>query len=180
MRNWPNWIPSVNAWLNAIALVLLLGGLSLGNRYLSILLQFLIKISPKLGILVWFSVYLLPIPIIAVAHHFLHRFLDLYFPDTRSPELSEIRGWIPTLMSWWEGLYGWIAILLSTFISNTILFLIFAPSTATFNSLDLHNYASNPFALPLLVAFIWLVSSAYLYQLEYLVRQHLMAVGGRN
>ncbi|MDY6783293.1 MAG: hypothetical protein SW833_12255 [Cyanobacteriota bacterium] len=177
MRNWRSWIPSLNAWINAIALVVLLSGLLWGYQYLARLLEYFFRISPKLGIFAIFTTYLSPILIIAIAHHILHQVLDRYSPQTRSPELAEVRGWFPTLMSWWEGLFGWSAIILSTFVSNILWFIIFVPSTAAFNALDLHNYSSNPLGMPLFMRLVWLVTSAYLYQLESLVRQHLMQVG---
>ena len=122
-------------------------------------------------------IILAPIAIIAIAHHILHFCLDLFFPDIQTPEMSVRKYWFPGLMSWWEGLYGWLAIVLTMIISTVIGVIIFSPNYYLSQMSDWWLGMKN-FFNPLM--FIRLVCVAYLYQFEHLVRQHLIAVGARN
>ncbi|NET61011.1 MAG: hypothetical protein F6K47_34240 [Symploca sp. SIO2E6] len=174
MKNLPNWIPNPNAWMNAILLLLLIRGIS---ALINIILQMsesLMAISPKIRIVFYFLVLLSPILVIAVVHHWLYIFLDRFFPNSRSPEMSSPQGFFPGLMSWWEGFYGWQAIALATLVSTAVT-IIFLPS---FNSLsqllDGWDGVKSFLTVPMLIR---LVTIAYLYQLEHLVREHLMSIG---
>lgn len=174
MRNWPSWIPNPNAWLSAILLILLTKGISVVIRIIVRMGEFLSNFSPKWGILFWIIASLSPILLIAVAHHWLHRFLDHYFPNTQSPEMRGTQGFLPSLMSWWEGFYGWLAIALSSLIGNAILVIVTPQPNVLYNLLNFWIQKGNILTLPTLLQ---VIAAAYLYQFEYLVRQHLMSVG---
>ena len=177
MRNLPTWIPNPNAWMSAVLLILLIRGIS---AVISIIIQMgepLIEISPKLRIVLYFLALLSPILVIAVIHHWLHIFLDRFFPNTRSPEMGNPQGFFPGLMSWWEGLYGWQAIALAMLVSTAVT-IIFLPSfSSLYQLLDWWDEVKSFFMIPM---FIRLVTVAYLYQLEHLVRQHLLSIGSAN
>ncbi|MGK7872733.1 MAG: hypothetical protein AB4426_05290 [Xenococcaceae cyanobacterium] len=178
MKNWPSWIPSPNSWMSAIVLALLMSALVFGGNIIWPLIQLLIGFLPRLGIIVWFLAYISPIFLIAVAHHILHLFLDKYFPNTPSPEIGKVQGFIPGLMSWWEGLYGWLVIFLSMLVSNTILAFLFSPRTSPYELLDLQW--SIPVNIPTVRLLIWGITAAYLYHFENSVRQRLMTVGSAS
>ncbi len=134
----------------------------------------LMAISPKLRFLLYFAAVLSPILVIAVAHHLLHVFLDRYSPSSRSPGMSGTEGLLPTLMSWWEGFYGWMAIALAIVVSGMIQ-IIFLPSlNSLYDMLAWWDELRDLFTLPTLYR---VITAAYLYQFEHLVRYHLMAVG---
>jgi hypothetical protein len=57
--------------------------------------------------------------VIALTHHLLHMVLDHYAPSSRSPGMTRTEGVLPTLMSWWEGFYGWMAIALAVVVSSS-------------------------------------------------------------
>ena len=42
-----------------------------------------------------------------------HTFLDIFFPESRIPEDEAQAGWFPSIISWWEGIYGWSVNVLS-------------------------------------------------------------------
>ncbi|NES20076.1 MAG: hypothetical protein F6K41_14375 [Symploca sp. SIO3E6] len=174
MQKLPSWIPNPNAWMSAILLLLLIRGISAVINIIFQMGESLMEISPKIRIVLYFCALLSPILVIAVVHHWLHIFLDRFFPNTRSPEIETPQGFFPGLMSWWEGFYGWGAIALALLISTTVT-IIFLPS---FNSLsqllDWWDEVKSFFTVPMLIS---LVTIAYLYQLEHLVRQHLISVG---
>ncbi|MGK7918003.1 MAG: hypothetical protein AB4038_21120 [Prochloraceae cyanobacterium] len=179
LRNLPAWIPNVNAWMSSILLVLLLQGISIFLKTIFPLEQFLIILPPKLRSILYVLTLLSPILIIAVAHHWLHFFLDRFFPETRSPELGKIEGFIPGLMSWWEGLYGWLAIYVSSFIITIVSIILFSSYNSTLDLFyDLLNWwdvIKGWFTLPNITR---LVTISYLYQFENIVRNHLLCVAG--
>jgi hypothetical protein len=59
--------------------------------------------------------------------------LDRFFPDTRTTtDTSE--GFFPGLMSWWEGLFAWLAIAVSTILAIAIIIAVF-PYDSSENSI---------------------------------------------
>ncbi|MEC4805216.1 MAG: hypothetical protein SAJ12_09495 [Jaaginema sp. PMC 1079.18] len=179
MRSLSSWIPNLNAGLSALVLVLLMSGIAVSGKYLFWLIRFLSKIAPQLGIIGGLALYLAPIALIAILHHILQLYFDRRLPIIRSQGLEPVAGWFPTLMSWWEGLYGWLVMALATVMGNVVLILIFAQSQAILNPLDAIAQPSD-LTIPLLLRAVWLVVAAYLYQFESHVRQHLIAVGMRQ
>ncbi|MDZ8183480.1 MAG: hypothetical protein RMX96_01275 [Nostoc sp. ChiSLP02] len=177
MQNWPSWIPTPRFWVNAIALILLINGLQHAFAYLGIIIILLINFLPKfifVKLIYLFSLVaqLSPIPAVAFVHHWLHRFLDRFFPESRIPETESAPGVFPGLISWWEGLYGWLVNILSTVIVFGILGL-FLPSPDLFHFLNFFK-AEGPPVLTISTLFEVIIA-AYLYQFEYLVHQHLIA-----
>ena len=177
MRNWPNWIPSATAWMSAILLILLVRGLSVVLRIIFQQGESLMAISPKLRIVLYFAALLSPILVIAVAHHLLQIVLDRYFPNTRSPEISSNLGQLPTLMSWWEGFYGWMAITLAMVVSGMIQVISSPSFNSLYDMLGWWDELKDLFTLPTLYR---VITAAYLYQFESIVRHHLMAVGSAS
>lgn len=180
MQNLPNWIPTPRAWLNGFALVLLMTALQYGISYLWLLLSFLFPFLPDLPkLLVPLSVFfqVLPIFLIAFLHHWLHRALDQLFPESRIPGTEEIQGFFPSLMSWWEGLFGWLVNSLSSLIAFSLIwFLVPFPATINFGAIAA-NSDVLPFLRQPLFVFAQFIAATYLYQFEYLVHRHLMMTG---
>lgn len=179
MRNLPipNWIPAPTAWMSSILLILLMRGQALLIRIILQMAGQLMAISPKMQIVLYFAALLSPILVVAVAHHVLQLILDRYYPNTRSPESSSQPGQFPSLMSWWEGFYGWMAIALALVVSSMIE-VIFSPSLNSFyEMLGWWNELRDLFTLPTLYR---VITVAYLYQFEHLVRNHLMSVGSNS
>lgn len=174
MRNWPTWIPNPTAWMNAILLILLVRGIGVVIRIIFQHAEFLMALSPKLRFLLYFAALMSPILVIAVAHHFLHRVLDRYAPNTRSLGMGNVEGFLPTLMSWWEGFYGWMVIALALAVSSMIEVILSPLPHSFYHLLAWWDELRDLFTLPTLYR---VVTAAYLYQFEYLVRHHLMAVG---
>ncbi|MBD2520288.1 hypothetical protein H6G93_36185 [Nostoc sp. FACHB-973] len=177
MQNWPSWIPTPRFWVNAIALILLLIGLQYAIAYLGIIIFMLIHFLPRLifvKLMYLFSLVaqLCPIVVVAFVHHWLHRFLDSFFPESRVPETESAPGVFPSLISWWEGLYGWSVNIFSTLIAFGLLGLFF-PSPDLFNLLTL--FKGEVPHMPTISTIIQVIIAAYLYQFEYLVHQHLIA-----
>ena len=174
MRHWTAWTPSPTAWMSAFLLILLFRGISVVIRIIFQMGDSLMAVSPKLRILLYFAALLSPILMIAIAHHLLQIVLDRYFPNTRSPEISSNLGLLPTLMSWWEGFYGWMAIALAIVVSGMIQIISSLSFNSLYDMLAWWDELRDLFTLPTLYR---VITAAYLYQFEYLVRHHLMAVG---
>lgn len=136
---------------------------------------------------------IVPIVVIAFAHHYLHLFLDRFLPDIRLPEIEKVSGFFPSIMSWWEGFYGLLVIIVSLLFSDIVLsffpFLVFSsdipniePSTS--GRLYMWYYFAlalftQPLYSPIARLFVWIITAAYLYQFESTIRQHLISVGSR-
>lgn len=179
MNKLPAWIPSFNSWMNAILLLLLVRGMKYVLRAIleNTNYQLLKLLSLNSHAVLYLLIILSPIVIIAIAHHILHICLDLFIPDSQTPEMKGRKYWFPGIMSWWEGLYGWLAIVLTMIVSTVIGIIIFSPNyyLSEMNSwwLGMKNFF-NP------LMFIRLICVAYLYQFEQIVRQHLISVGAEN
>lgn len=176
MINLPNWIPSPTAWMSSLLLILLMRGLSVLVRVIFEMGEPIIAVSPKLRFVLYFAALLSPILIITIAHHLLHIILDRFYPNTSSPEINANAGQFPSLMSWWEGFYGWMAVYLAMIVSSMIQ-LIFLPLPDSYNLLGWWNELKDLFTLPTLYQ---IITAAYLYQFEHLVREHLMSVGAHS
>ena len=64
---------------------------------------------------------LVPIVVISFSHHYLHLFLDRFFPDLRLPEMEKVTVFFPSIMSWWEGFYGLLVIIVALLLSDITL-----------------------------------------------------------
>lgn len=82
-------------------------------------------------------------------------------------------GFFPGLMSWWEGLYGWMVLTLSVLASNAILVIVLPMPEIIYNIYQFWAQTENLLTLSTLLQAI---AAAYLYQFEYFVRQHLLSV----
>jgi hypothetical protein len=176
MRNWPAWFPCPNAWMSALVLTIFAGSIlawsekiaELGNH----LTRYSYRVSAGCGILA----IVFPIIIVAVMHHIFHVFLDNCIPDSQTPQTERTTGVSPSLISWWEGLYSWLVLVLATILSVGIV-AVFLPESELYRLIYLWNRVW--YKLDYLITFptlIWLVVAAYLYQFEHLVRQRLMSV----
>jgi hypothetical protein len=176
MRTLPSWIPNFNAWMSAILLLLILRFIKFALRefleYTGYKIMQLLSFNSNLAL--HLLIILSPIIVIAIAHNLLHIALDLFLPDIQTPEMSTRKHWFPGLMSWWEGLYGWLAITITMIVSTILLIMIFSPAYYL-SEISLWWYGNLKLFSPLIL--IQLVNIAYLYQFEQLVRQHLISVG---
>jgi len=174
---WSVWFPYPSSWLKAFILAVFLR-----------VIIFFVEITGKVGyriadfansieLLVVFIILSLlsPIPVITFTHHILHLFLARFLPAIQTREIGKPHGLIPGIISWWEGLYGWLVIVISTLLA----FLIFTLLLPFFN-LSFAKYPENytPFEENIIVIFIitWLIKAALIYQLEYLVKQRFISV----
>ena len=113
---WYDYIPHPTAWWKAFIICSLLafivGSIKITGRVtyaLAVLMD-----SPEILILFGIIAVLSPILIIAVFHHSLHLFISRFWGLFQAPEIGKPKILPIGLLSWWEGLYGWLAIAVST------------------------------------------------------------------
>lgn len=178
---WPAWIPYPSCWLKSLVLIIFL-------RVIIFVAEILVKVgynvayfasSPEiLGIFIILTL-LCPIPIIAFSHNFLHLIFSRFIPEIQAPEIGIVTGLIPKLMSWWEGIYAWLVITLSTltsFLIGTIVLPLFQLSYAT----AVERYTPFQQTIIVILGFIWLIQGALIYQIDHLVRHRLISVYSRK
>lgn len=176
MSNW-SWFPLPRSWVNAIALVLLMAGFQHLSSYLWWLISWIITFFPKFIYLVYLIITFSPILLIAIVHHWLHQLLDQFFPESRLSVPETNQSLFPGLLSWWEGLYGWLVNHLSTILSWAILgvFLPFShnASVMQFSPWSLSNLMGQAQPLFSLSLLIQIIFAALFYQFEFKVQQRL-------
>jgi len=172
---WPVWLPYPSSWLQALLILLLA---SLGTYCMRATGLFGLRLSEMIerpepflffGILALLS----PIVWITLCHHLVHLAIARYLPSLRSGEMDDpVKTW-PDLMSWWDGLYGWMVAALSTMVSLGV-FVLFLPSMEV-DFVGDRPYLESPDAIASVAGSVWLICAAYLYQLETLVQQRIRA-----
>lgn len=212
MRNWPVWIPYPTSWMNAILLALVASVIAYGQSiivfifsFIQLLAWFFSLIFPFLDniivpiiikIFTFFAYvsptwFISPIVVVAFAHHYLNLLLERYFPEISLPEMPKVEGFIPSFLSWWEGIYGLAVIILSYLVSDTVLTIIpffnqdispldFATMNRLYIWFDIALQLYKPIYTPIARLLIWVITAAYLYQFEARFRQYLISVGNGN
>ncbi|MEH2203090.1 MAG: hypothetical protein V7K53_03265 [Nostoc sp.] len=181
---WPLWFPYPSSWLKALILTLFLR-----------VIIFIVKNTGKLGydivyfihspqLFVIFTILLIlsPIPIISLTHHCLHLLISRFISEIQAPEIGRIQGLLPGIMSWWEGLYAWLVIVISILIAaffSTIFLPLFYPSydRQIEYYTQIENINNN---IGLIFGLFYISASALIYQVEYLVRHRIIYAYSSN
>lgn len=177
---WPAWLPYPSSWLNAFILSLLMTVVVLVFRITGNTGYVIAKSmdSPELFTIFGTAALLSPIPVVAVVHHLIHYIIEKFVPTIKASEIGKIRGLTPGIISWWEGLYAWLVIMLSTLISFVICTIIlvqlgFSYETITYNYVQ-QEANINRFAT------LWIICAASFYQIEYLFKRRLTSSNSNN
>jgi hypothetical protein len=178
---WPVWFPYPSSWFKSFILALLF-------RVITFVVQNTGKIgfkiayfakSPELLVIFFVIATLSPILVITFTHHLFHLLLRRFFPEFQAPEMSEIQGFSPRIISYWEGLYGWLV----TVISSLIAIMVTTISLPLFN-LSYENPVElyNEFEQNVILIFgcTWISVGAVIYQIEFLFKRRLIAVYSVN
>lgn len=176
---WPLWFPYPTSWLKALILTLFLRVIifvinntgKVGYR-----IAYFVQ-SPELFAIFTILLILSPIPIISFTHHCLHLLISRFISEIQAPEIGRTQGLLPGIMSWWEGLYAWLVIAISTLVavlSSTILLPLFNPSYARLieDYTQMENINNN---IILIFGLFYISAGALVYQIEYLVRHRIIS-----
>ncbi|MEL7241275.1 MAG: hypothetical protein AAGM40_02855 [Cyanobacteria bacterium J06573_2] len=178
--NWFVWFPYPSSWIKALFITIFSNVVIFIVR-ITLISGFRISViinSPH--ILVLFGVFslLIPIPIIACTHHLLHLFLSKYISAIQTPEMKNTKGMKIQIFSWWEGLYGWLVIVISIMIASAMsIFLL--PLFDLDLSIRVAQYTSYQKQIITLFGILILVTAALLYQFEYCFKRGLLFVNSK-
>jgi hypothetical protein len=170
----PIWFPYASSWLSALMLsVVMAGFVSIIKRNSSGLLLKLVKsfANPEQLTILLIFFLILPIPAIALFHHF---FLGRFIPIIPGVRISKTQGFIPGVISWWESLYSWLIVVLSTLIA-TLFCTPFLPLFKLSYQRLIFTYNQPHTAIQILFAVVWLFNAAVFYQVEYLFKRRLIS-----
>lgn len=181
---WPLWFPYPTSWLKALVL----------NLFLSAII-FILKNPGKLGyriayfvrspeLLAIFTILLIlsPITIISLTHHCLHLLISRFMSEIQAPEIGKTQGLLPGIMSWWEGLYAWLVIAISTLIAaffSTIVLSLFDLSYV--EPIEYYRQMQNINNNIIVIFGLFYISAGALtYQIEHLVRHRIISAYSGN
>ncbi|MBE8965868.1 hypothetical protein IQ277_06305 [Nostocales cyanobacterium LEGE 12452] len=121
--------------------------------------------------------------------------------ETQAPEIGRTHGLLLGIMSWWEGLYAWLVIVISTLIAllfSIILIPLFNPNSGTqiallfsiiliplFNAnygrqIEYYTQIENINNVILIFGLFYISAGALIYQIEYLVKQRIISAYSGN
>ncbi|MEH1926027.1 MAG: hypothetical protein V7K83_00635 [Nostoc sp.] len=181
---WPLWFPYPTSWLKALILNLFLSAIifvlknpgKVGYR-----IAYFVN-SPDLFAIFTILLILSPIPIISWTHHCLHLFISRFISEIQAPEIGRTQGLLPGIMSWWEGLYAWLVIAISTLIAalfSTILLPFFNLSYA--RPIEYYTQVQNlNNNIILMFGLFYISAGALTYQIEYLVKCRIISAYSGN
>lgn len=171
---WPAWFPYPSSWLRAVALTLWIAVVvRIVTFWIAVIGITLSALEEDMGSF-WRGLGLI-IPLSVVILSYIHHIL--FFDEAKTPYR-----WFPSPRSLWEGVYAPIVALLSL-IMVVVLLLPFFPIVPSCNygaefelasclnshEADVSNYLST---ITEVSGIIWIVTSAYLYQIDYLIRNN--------
>ena len=180
---WPLWFPYPSSWLKALIMTLFM-------RVIIFIVQNTGKLgydiiyfvhSPELFFIFTILLILSPIPIISLTHHCLHLLISRFISEIQAPEIGRTQGLLPGIMSWWEGLYAWLVIAISTLISflfSIILIPLFNPNYD--RQLEYYTQLENINNIILMFGLFYISAGALIYQIEYLVRHRIISAYSGN
>ncbi|MDZ8138774.1 MAG: hypothetical protein RM049_26300 [Nostoc sp. DedQUE04] len=180
---WPLWFPYPSSWFKALILTLFL-------RVIIFIVQNTGKLgydivyfvrSPELFLIFTILLILSPIPIISLTHHCLHLLISRFISEIQAPEIGTTQGLLPGLMSWWEGLYAWLVIVISTLIAalfSTILLPLFNPNYD--RRIEYYIQLENINNIILIFGLFYIYTGALIYQIENLVKYRIIFVYSGN
>lgn len=168
MKNVPLF-PRPVSWLSAVLLYVFLG---LWMTFIATVLPRLFELfetSPRLAALGYLSLWISPIPFVAVGHHLVHAFLD------RADRGTKVAGGLlPGLGSLWAGAFAWFVIMFASSVVLLFLLVLFPPPPADgLSALGSLTTLLGTFAWPFddraragIHTLAWVVVAAQLYDLE--------------
>lgn len=166
--------PYSNSWLSAFILFLLMIAFIAIVRNTGTLEYILARSvgKPESLVVLGILVLLLPIPALAFTHHILHLLLSRFSPAIQALEIGTSQGLLPGLISWWEGLYGWLVITLATLTATVFCTVLLPVFNLSYGKIT-YGYSQAEIKIQATFVILWIVFAANFYQIEYLVKRRL-------
>ena len=181
---WPLWFPYPSSWLKALILTLFLRVIIFIVKNTGKLGYDIVYFAHSLQLFIIFTILLIlsPIPIISLTHHCLHLLLSRFISEIQAPEIGKTQGLLPGIMSWWEGLYAWLAIVISILIATFFSTIVLPLFSHSFDRqieyyTQIQNINNN---IGLIFGLFYLSASAVIYQIEYLVKNRIISAYSGN
>jgi hypothetical protein len=172
-------IPKAGAWFNALGLALATALLATGINFIASNTKILEMFPVQWDLLIICILSLSPIWGIAYIHHWINLLLETFSPDSQARD--RVTGAVPTIGSWWEGLYGWLTINIATVSCIAIGGLFIPVDNRYYNVFSFLVYICqmltepNKFKYVLSGPFIlWIISAAYLYEFEATIQRYFV------
>lgn len=174
----PTWLPNRFSWLKALLMALLMTAIIHIVRITGSVGYVLTRFadSPETFVIFGILAGVAPIPAIAFVHHLLPVFLSRFAPTIPPHEIGINRELIPKLTSWWEGLYGWLVLVLSTLITTVICTLVLPFFHLSYEKIRLGSNRWAEIELLAWLAVIWIVNAAEFYQIEDVFKRNIIAI----
>jgi hypothetical protein len=136
-------------------------------------ITYLVK-SPELFVILTILLILSPIPTISFTHHLLHLLISRFISEIQAPEIGRIKGLFPGIMSWWEGLYAWLVIAISTLIAAFFCTMILPLFNISYTN-PVESYTEVEKNIVIIFGLFYISTGALTYQIEHLVRQRIIS-----
>ncbi|BAY14771.1 hypothetical protein NIES21_05290 [Anabaenopsis circularis NIES-21] len=175
---WTIWFPYPTSWLKALTLAIFLRVIIFVVEKAGKISYYIIDFtkSIELSVILCILIILSPILLIAFTHHFLHLFISHFLSKIQAPEVGKMQGLLPGLISCWEGLYGWLVIIISGLIA-VLCFTFFMPVfNISYNQaiVDYTEYQRN--IITGLFGTFYISTASAIYHIEYLVKCRYISV----
>lgn len=172
---WSALFPYSSSWLSAFILFVLMTAFIAIVKSTGTVEYVLAKSVDRLELLVVFGIVVLlsPIPAFAFTHHLLHLFLGRFIPTIQALEIGSSQKLLPGLISWWEGLYGWLVIALATLIATSFCTILLPLFNLSYEKIT-YGYSQAEIKIQLTFTIFWIINAAFFYQIEYLVKRRLI------
>ncbi|MBE9212503.1 hypothetical protein IQ247_07210 [Plectonema cf. radiosum LEGE 06105] len=173
--HWYVWFPYPSSWIKALFITVYLNVIIIIVSMTAIIGYLTAAIVDKPHTVIFFGIFALltPIPVIAFTHHILHLFLRKYIPVIQTLEMKNTQGFEIKIFSWWEGLYGWVVILISMMIA-TALCTYLIPLFDLDYRIPVDKYTDSQKKIITVFGIIFIIVAALLYQFEYCFKRNLL------
>ncbi|MBE9003747.1 hypothetical protein IQ259_01555 [Fortiea sp. LEGE XX443] len=175
---WPAWFPYPISWLRALILIPFLALVITCSFTIAVYWGVVITdITKRLEILVLAILLGILLPILLIGY--VHKFFTTLRKD--SVRLDGLAKFLLNPNNLWEGFYAEIVLLISSLLSIIIIIPFFHIYGCNYSYFSRDCYRTNLWLgmdkdyLQQMTVIIWITCAAYLYQLEYLARNHFIS-----
>jgi hypothetical protein len=172
-------LPKAGAWFNALGLALATALLATGINFIARNTTIFELLPVQWDLLVVGILALSPIWGIAYIHHLINLFLESFSADSQTQD--RVSGVVPTIASWWEGMYGWLTINIATVMCIAIGGLFIPVDNRYYNIFSFLTYIFQMLAEPNKFKYVisgpfilWIISAAYLYEFEATIQRYFI------
>lgn len=177
-------LPKASAWFNALGLALATALLATGINFFGRYTRFFELLPVQWDLLLVCFLMLSPIWGVAYIHHLINILTEKFIPDTEMLGRDRIEGGLPTIGSWWEGMYAWLTLNVATIMCVALGGLFIPMENRSYNIWTFIYYIFTMLAEPNKFKYIlsgpfilWIICAAYLYEFESEIQRYFIQKG---